>query len=277
MRTTLSGRGFEEDLTTSRLNRTLAQSADTRAEDAQSRTFDNQRIDQILAAAEAGLIDQQTANQYVLQALGLNRTPIDDTSTDTTTTGTTTTDGNTYTGTGLGATGRLPQTNMMPGGAFGPKPTAEEFVAGNSDWGLDEEGNARFMPGGELPQTNVERRYLGRQTTNGSPMWTAHRELDSSNFELPEAAAPLDPELANTIEEQMNELTRGGTTLPRAPINTPTEDQIATAVDQLAEKDFKINISDQPVLDALKGRVEKGEITQSEADAIFANWKERNP
>ena len=65
--------------------------------------------------------------------------------------------------------------------------------------------------------------------------------------------------------------------MPRAPINTPTEDQIATAVDQLAEKDFKINISDQPVLDALKGRVEKGEITQSEADAIFANWKERNP
>lgn len=69
-----------------------------------------------------------------------------------------------------------------------------------------------------------------------------HNKLDSSEYERQlmenKTDFTLDPELANTIEEQMNELTRGGTTLPRAPINTPTEDQIATAVDQLGEKRF---------------------------------------
>ena len=287
MRTTLSGQGFEEDLTTSRLNRTLAQSADTRAEEAQDKTFDNQRIDQILAAAEAGLIDQQTANQYVLQALGLNRTPIidDNTTTDTTTTDTTTTDGNTYTGTGLGATGRLPQINMMPGGAGGRKPTQEEFLAGNSDWGLDEGGNVRFMPGGELPQTSENTGIWGRQEVDmGGRRGIQSRrynKLDSSEYERQlmenKTDFTLDPELANTIEEQMNELTNGGTTLPRAPINRPTEDQITTAVDQLGDKGFKMEISDNLIKNVIAGQVERGEITQSEADAIFANWKERNP
>jgi len=276
MRTTLSGQGFEEDLTTSRLNRTLAQSADTRAQADQDKTFENQRIDQILAAAEAGLIDQQTANQYVLQALGLNRTPIDDTTTDTTNTDATNTDGNTYTGTGLGATGRLPQTNMMPGGAGGRKSTQEEFLAGNSDWGLDEGGNVRFMPGGELPQT----RRKFRSDLQDDGRGRSYNQLDSSEYERQlmenKTDFTLDPELANTIEEQINELTNGGTTLPR-PLTNPTEDQIATAVDQLGDKGFKMEISDNLIKNVIAGQVERGEITQSEADAIFANWKERNP
>ena len=108
-----------------------------------------------------------------------------------------------------------------------------------------------------------------------------YNKLDSSEYERQlmenKTDFTLDPELANTIEEQMNELTNGGTTLPRAPINRPTEDQITTAVDQLGDKGFKMEISDNLIKNVIAGQVERGEITQSEADAIFANWKERNP
>ena len=106
------------------------------------------------------------------------------------------------------------------------------------------------------------------------PEYERQLEAGKTNFNL-------DPELSATISQQIDQATNGGTTTPRTAFGAPTEEQIAAMVEQLEAarggEGIKINISDQPVIDALKGRVDRGEITQSESDSIFAKWKESNP
>ena len=68
-RQTLTGRGFEDNLSTSDLQRLLATNQDTRAGEAQDRTFGDSRIAQILAGAEAGLIAESTARTALIDAL----------------------------------------------------------------------------------------------------------------------------------------------------------------------------------------------------------------
>ena len=93
------------------------------------------------------------------------------------------------------------------------------------------------------------------------------RILDGEIEQRGEAGTPLS---AEQLAELQAAVDAGGT-------RVPTSDEIEAILAQLQESGTEINISDKPVLDALKGRVERGEITQSEADAIFANWKENNP
>ena len=69
-RQTLTGRGFEDNLSTSDLQRLLATNQDTRAGEAQDRTFGDSRIAQLLSAAEAGLISKEQAQSALAEALG---------------------------------------------------------------------------------------------------------------------------------------------------------------------------------------------------------------
>lgn len=70
-----AGRGFEDDLLTSELNRLLAGNADTRADELQTRQLGDTRIAQILAAAEAGYVPDNTATGALMRALGLAGAP----------------------------------------------------------------------------------------------------------------------------------------------------------------------------------------------------------
>jgi len=69
-RQTLTGRGFEDNLSTSDLQRLLATNQDTRAGEAQDRTFGDSRIAQLLSAAEAGFISREEAESALAVALG---------------------------------------------------------------------------------------------------------------------------------------------------------------------------------------------------------------
>tara|TARA_R110000822_G_scaffold191018_1_gene329697 strand:+ start:233 stop:841 length:609 start_codon:yes stop_codon:yes gene_type:complete len=182
---------------------------------------------------------------------------------------------NTYTGNPLGGTGRLPPAipSILQGD---PLPT--DALDDNSLFQRDPAtGEMRYAPA----QADRVMAATEENPWRGKAMARRMSEEFARDLEDRPKAPALDPQLAATISQQIDQSTRGGTTTPTTAFGAPTEEQIAAMVEQLEAarggEGIKINISDQPVIDALKGRVDRGEITQSESDSIFAKWKESNP